>query len=195
MLLDRRGTVQRVQIMNNSKKRTEWKKKFIHELKEYWINVIYLAFFFGLFMWYRRLILAQYQISYLNYGASIIEALVLGKVIMIGNVLRLGQRFQESPLIFPTIFMAFVFSVWVALYKVIEQTVIGLLHGKGLTGGFNELTGRGSYELIAESLVIFFAFIPFFAVKELGRVMGEGKLGELFFRRRIARGSNFDTIK
>jgi hypothetical protein len=180
--------------MNSSKKRTEWKKKFIHELREYYINVIYLAFFFGLFAWYRRLILAEYQISYLNYGASIIEALVLGKVIMIGNVLRLGQRFQERPLIFPTVFRAFVFSVWVALYKVIEQTVVGLVRGKGLSGGFNELTGQGSYELIAVSLVIFFAFIPFFAVKELGRVMGEGKLSELFFRRRIAGESSFDAI-
>jgi hypothetical protein len=171
--------------MNNAKKKkTEWKQKIIHEMKEYYINVIYLAFFFGLFTNYRRLILAQYHISYLNYGESIIEALVLGKVIMIGNILRLDKSFQQRPLIFPTIFRAFVFSVWVALYKVIEQTVIGLVHGNGLEGGFSELLGKGSYELIAGSLVIFFAFIPFFAIKELGRVIGKGKLSELFFRRR-----------
>jgi hypothetical protein len=179
-------------MMNNTKKRTDWKQKVIHELLEYWINVIYLAFFFAVFTSYRRLILAQYQISYFEYGVSIIQALVLGKVIMIGNVFRIGQRFQEMPLIFPTIFRAFIFSIWVILYKILEHTVVGLAHGKGLAGGFNELIGQGSYELIAGSLVTFFAFIPFFAVKELGRVMGAGKLAELFFRRRIAKESNFD---
>lgn len=175
----------RLHIMKYAQK-TGWKQKILHEMVEYYINVIYLAFFFGLFTTYRRLILAHYHISYLNYGESLIAALILGKVIMIGHLLRLGKGFQQRPLIFPTIFRAFVFSCWVALYKVIEQTVIGLVNGNGLQGGFNELLGKGSYELIASSLVMFFAFIPFFAIKELGRVVGKGKLSELFFRRRAA---------
>jgi hypothetical protein len=32
--------------------------------------------------------------------------------------------------------------------------------------------------------VIFVAFVPFFAFRELGRVLGEGKIWALFFRRR-----------
>jgi hypothetical protein len=30
---------------------------------EYWINFVYLAFFLMAFIWYRRLILAEYQVS------------------------------------------------------------------------------------------------------------------------------------
>ena len=44
--------------------------------------------------------------------------------------------------------------------------------------------GRGPNELLANVLVMFVAFIPFFAFKELGRVLGEGRVWELFFRRR-----------
>jgi hypothetical protein len=33
-------------------------------------------------------------------------------------------------------------------------------------------------------LIIFVAFIPFFGVKELGRVLGQDKIWALFFRRR-----------
>jgi hypothetical protein len=33
-------------------------------------------------------------------------------------------------------------------------------------------------------LIVFVAFIPFFAFKELGRVLGEDKIWTLFFRKR-----------
>ena len=33
-------------------------------------------------------------------------------------------------------------------------------------------------------MVVFVALIPFFAVKELGRVMGRERIGRLFFRHR-----------
>jgi hypothetical protein len=38
--------------------------------------------------------------------------------------------------------------------------------------------------LLANSLVVFVAMIPFFGVKELGRVLGQEKIRSLFFRRR-----------
>ena len=73
-------------------KRAGWKSKAIHEMVEYYIIFMYLAVFFGLFTWYRRLVLAEYKIIYLHYGISVIKALVLAKVIMIGRALRLGRR-------------------------------------------------------------------------------------------------------
>jgi hypothetical protein len=50
-----------------------WKKKIVHELIEYWINFGYLAFFLVAFMWYRRLVLAEYQIQYTDYWFPLIE--------------------------------------------------------------------------------------------------------------------------
>ncbi len=167
-----------------------WKQEVVHEAIEYWINFIYLAFFFGMFTWYRRFILAEYQISYAHYGVSLIEAAVLAKVIMIGDILHLGRGLEEKPLIFPTLYEAVVFSVWVAVFGVLEHTVGGLLHGKGLTGGLEELISKGRYELLARCLVTFFAFIPFFAFKQLGRVFGQSKIREMFFRRISGKGGN-----
>jgi hypothetical protein len=171
--------------MNNAnKKKAGWEQKAVHEMIDYVINFMYLAVFFGLFTWYRRLILAEYRIAYLNYSFSLIQALVLAKVIMIGDILRLGRRLQERPLIFTTLYNTVVFSVWVWFFDVLEHTVGGLLRGKGLAGGFAEIMSRGGYELLARCIVVFFAFIPFFAFRELGRVLGQGKIRELFFRRR-----------
>src|SRR5215813_7875803 len=163
-----------------------WKQKLVTEMIEYWIVVVYLACFFGLFTWYRRFILAEYQISYVNYGVSLIEALVLAKVILIGDVLRLGRGLDDKPLIVPTLYKAVVFSLWVGLFSVLEHTIGGLLRGHGLAGGVEELMRTGKYELLAGCLVTFVAFIPFFAFKELGRVLGEDKIRALFFRGRAA---------
>jgi len=163
-----------------------WKSKAIHEMIEYYVIFMYLAVFFGLFTWYRRLVLAEYQISYLHYGVAFIQALVLAKVIMVGRALHLGQRLKDHPLILPTVYKAVVFTIFVGIFGVVESTISGLLHGKGIAGGFDEFLSAGRLELLARSMVTFVAFIPFFAFEELGLVLGEGKLGKLFFRRRSA---------
>ena len=173
--------------MNDTNKaKVGWKQKLVSEMIEYWLVVLYLACFFGLFTWYRRFILAEYQISYVHYGVSLLEALVLAKVILIGDVLRLGRQFEDKPLIVPTLFRSVVFSLWVGAFGVLEHTIGGLLSGQGLAGGFEQLMRIGKYELLARCLVTFVAFIPFFAFKELERVLGEGKIRTLFFRGRAA---------
>jgi hypothetical protein len=45
---------------------------------------------------------------------------------------------------------------------------------------------KGKYELLGQSLIMFSVFVPFFACKELERVLGEGQLLKLFFRGKAA---------
>jgi len=168
------------------KENAGWKQRLLHELIDYFVNFAFLAFFLGLFTWYRRLVLAEYHISYLDYGVSLIKALVLAKVIMLGDFLRLGSKLRDKPLIYPTLYRTALFIVWVGVLDIFERTVEGLFRGQGLTGGVSELVSTGWLELLARCLVIFCAFVPFFAFKELGRILGEGALRELYFRRRAA---------
>ena len=60
------------------------KEKAKHEFVEYWINVAWLTLVFASFTVYRRLVLSAYDITYTHYWVALIEALILGKVIMIG---------------------------------------------------------------------------------------------------------------
>src|SRR5262249_4612833 len=153
-------------MSNATKTRAHWKQKIVSELIEYWILVVYLGVFFGAFNWYRRLVLAAYQITYLHYGMAVLEALVLAKVILIGPAVHLGQRLDDRPLIVPTLYKAVVFSLWVGVFTVLEHTVEGLFHEHGLAGGVEELMRTGKYEVLARCLVMFCAFIPLFAFKE-----------------------------
>ena len=170
--------------MDEAKQKSNWKQRVIRELLRYWINFVYLAVVFGLFAWYRRLILAEYEIKYLKYGVAIIEALILAKVIMIGDMLGLGREFKNKPLIYPTLYNSVVFSLFVGLFSIVEHSVDGLVHGKGPLAGLAGLRAEGWYELLARCLITFVVFVPFFAFKELAKAFHEeGKLAKLFFRK------------
>ena len=166
------------------KNKRNQKKKLLHEVKVYWAYVIYLTLVFAAFTQYRRLILADVGIVYTNYGVALIKALIFAKVIMIGDVLHLGRRLENKPLIFPTLLKTVVFTLLVGIFVFIENAIKGLIRGEGAVEGLMEFLGKGPYEVLAGGLVIFVAFIPFFAFKELSRVLGgEGKILALFFRR------------
>jgi hypothetical protein len=163
-----------------------FKEKAVKEFKVYWIITLYLAFVFCAFISYRRLILSEFDISYLHYGAGVIEALIIAKVILIGQAIGLGKRFEHGPLIVAALFKAALYGVFVAVFAVIEHLVEGLAHGKGLAGAWHELLGLGKDEILARTLMVFATFIPFFAFWEADRVLGEGKLFALFFQPRPA---------
>ena len=163
-----------------------WQAKISHELIEYGINAIYMALVFASFTEYRRLLLAAHDIVYTNYWVAVIEGLVLGKVIMIGSILRFGRWVEDKPLIVPTLYKTVIFTVLVAAFKVIEHGLRGLWHGVGFMGGLAEVAEQGVEIALANALVIFVGFIPFFAVKEMGRVWGAERIWALFFRKRAA---------
>ncbi len=62
----------------------------------------------------------------------------------------------------------------------------GLVHGKTLAASIEAFLSMGIYEILGRTLVIFVAFIPFFAFWELAPVLGEQKLFDVFFRKPAA---------
>ena len=121
---------------------------------------------------------------YTNYGVAVIKALVLGKVSMIGDVLRLARGLEAKPLIYPIPYKTVVFTVFVGVFKIIEHAIIVLWNGAAATEVVVELSEQWLLEVFANSLVVFVAFIPFFAIKEIGRVLGKKKVRTLFFQKR-----------
>ena len=143
---------------------------------------MYLTAVFATFTIYRRLLLAAHDITYTNYWFALIEALILGKVIMIGGVFHLGRGLEDKPLIYPTLYKTVVFTIFCAVFTLTEHAIKGLVSGHGVVAGLAEFTAQGFEVILANSMVVFVALIPFFAIKELGRVMGRETIGRLFFK-------------
>ena len=160
------------------------KKKIIHEMTDMLLIFLYLALFFCSFTTYRRLVSDEFGISAFNYGFALVKALVLAKVILLGRYVRFARILDGRPLIFPTLYKVVVFSLLTLVFDVLEHLIGGFIHGKDLGGVFQEIVSTGRDEILARSLVVLFAFVPFFAFSEIGRVLGEGRLGALFLKRR-----------
>jgi hypothetical protein len=162
------------------------KERSLRELKRLFVLFVYLSMFLGSFTVYRRLVLEEYRINYLHYGYALFEALILAKVIMIGELLKVGERFRDKPLIVPTLYNAVAFSLLVFAFSALEELVVGAAHHQSLAEVVRHISSAGISEKLARALVMLVAFIPLFAYRELGRVLGEGKLFEMFYKRRPA---------
>lgn len=162
----------------------ELKDKLRHGMIEYGLNVVYLSVVFGAFRTYKWLLLADHGIDFGDYGFAVIEALVLGKLIMVASVFHPGRGLEQRPLIYAIVYKTIVFCVFVAAFKWIEHGVVGWWHGEGVGAGLAAFAAKGGYEVLANSLVVFVAFIPFFGIKELSRVLGRITMARLIFSKR-----------
>jgi len=183
-------------MTKTNEEKAGWKQKLFFEMTAYWINVVYLTILFSVFNSYRRLILAHYDIDYGEYGISLIKALVLAKIVLVVEQFHIGQEyFKDKPLIIPTVIKTFIFTFITALFNVVESLVRSFIHGASSMEALMELMNHLNYEWLAQAVVVFFFFIPFCAVRELGIVMGEGTLSKIFFTKRPAAGSCCDKAQ
>jgi len=160
------------------------KEKALRELKEFWIIAVYLALVFAAFTWYRRLILREFDITYVHYGVALVEALVIAKVILIGRAIGLGERYQRDKGLIPAaLFKSVVYGCFVALFSVLEHLIEGLIHGKHVADILHGLAGPRRDEILARTLVLMITFVPFFAFWELSRLLGDGKMSGLLFKK------------
>ena len=109
--------------------------------------------------------------------------MVLAKIVLTAEALRIGERFRDRPLIVPTLYGTVVFCAFVLVFEVLEHLISGVFRGKGPAEVFTELLAKGWPQLAGMMLVVFVAFLPFFAFRETERALGEGKLKDLFIKR------------
>lgn len=115
--------------------------------------------------------------------AAVINALVIAKVILIGEYAHLGKRSDTKPVLVSAIYKSFVYGLLVFAFHLVEEVIKHLIHGEAVAGAFRQLRID---DLLGRVLVIFCTFIPFFAFRELSRVLGEEKFRGLVFQHRSA---------
>lgn len=165
------------------KEKKSLKQRLLNEFGEYFMNFIYMALFFSAVIFYRRHILAQYDIVLNDYFFGVIKALVIAKVVMIGAFLRISHKFEDKALIVPIIYKSLLFVVWVMLFDIAEVFIVGLINNPNISEVYFEIKERVSMVWLASIILIFLSFIPFFAFKELARLIGKEKIKNLFFKK------------
>ena len=132
-------------------------------------------------------------ISFYHEGFSIINAFLLGKVVLTAEFFRVGDNFKHKPLVYPIVFKSAVFCLLLMCFYITEETLVGIWHGKTIVESFPNI-GRGSWKgLLVVGSILVVGLIPFFAYRELARVLGKDELFSLMFRRGTEARASWDS--
>jgi hypothetical protein len=159
------------------------KRKLAHEFKELVWIFAYLWVLLGLFSVHKSIVLNEPNLIY-HQGFAFINALVLAKVMLIAEMLHVADSLKHKPLARPIVFKSAVFSAILMSFYIIEETLIGMWHGKTATESIPDIGGGSLKGILVVGVMMFVVLMPFFAMRELSRDLGDDRLYELFFVRR-----------
>ena len=159
-------------------------QRALHELKELAIVTLYLYIILGAVILFKAAVLHTHGVSFTPWGIAIVKAVVLAKFMLIGRAMKIGERKTTSPLIWPTLQMAFAFLVLLIVMTVIEEAVVGLFHHQSIAASLGDFFGPRLEETLAGYLIMLLVLIPYSAFLVLGDAIGEGRLTRMFFVRR-----------
>jgi hypothetical protein len=161
------------------------KQKAFEEAKRMLVITAYLWILLSVFELHRVGILRAQHVPYsYRVGFSLINALVMAKVILIADDLHAGKRLASATMLAAVILKSGLFAMILVCFNVVEDVLVGLLHGKTLAESLPNLAGGGLEGQLIVGVMIFVVLIPFFAFAELRRAIGQDGFDDLVFRRK-----------
>jgi hypothetical protein len=151
------------------------KERVIDSIKTFLQMFLYLWLVFGLLAIHQSIILSQYQIDYRSHGLAFLNALVFAKVMLVAEDLRLGDRFNEKPLIYPVLFKSFLFAIALICFHILEHTLIGMWHGHSVAETLSEIGANKLRGILSYGVIATVALIPFFILREISKAIGSNK--------------------
>ena len=160
------------------------KKRIADEFIEFAVITIYLCVCFTAIFYFKATILKDQGIAFAPFGFAVVKALICAKFILIGRAFRVGERFNNLPLIWPTLYRSLAFFILLLILNALEEIVVGLMHGRKTADSLAGMGGGSLDQLVATSIVGLLILIPFFAFRVLGEAVGERNLVRVFFQPR-----------
>lgn len=154
-------------------------RKFGHELEQFVLIFVYLYVCFGALMFYKWAILRGEGIAFAVYGIAAIKALLLAKFILMGHMARIGDRHEKRRFIMVVAHKSLLFLIMLFVLTVIEEIVVGAIHGRTIGASLAEFAGGTLPEILASCLIMLLILIPYLAFRELDEVLGEGRLWQI----------------
>jgi hypothetical protein len=162
--------------MNNSSPRKK------NKIREFIPTVAFFFVAFQLLAFTRALILQGYGIHASTFLQAAIAALIVGKVVLIADLLPIINRFPNKPLIYNISWKTFIYMVAAMLIRYVEHLVPHLWEYRNLSVAnshlLNEVVWPHFWLVQLWLLVCFFMYCT---ERELGRVIGRDKLRSMFF--------------
>lgn len=173
-------------MLSGEQKRTTTKRALI-ELKRFVATAAYLWVLLSLFEIHRVVVLRQAHASPLSgsgyrLGFAVVNAFVLGKVIVLGQALHAGERLKRRRLIQSVLYQSGLFAALLVCFDILEEVIVGLLRGKSFAASIPQLGGGGLIGVLLVGIMAFVVLIPLFLFTELQRAIGQDNLHSIILR-------------
>jgi hypothetical protein len=159
------------------------KARLLHELEEYGTIFAYLYISFAAVIFYRDAVLQAEGIAFGAYGFALVKALVLAKFMVLGHAARLGERLRGRRLFVNVLYRASLFMALLVAFSMVEEAVVGLLHGHGAAEAIRAMADGSLREKFAYAILLWVILLPYFALRVIGEVLGKGELKRMFLSR------------
>ena len=155
------------------------KERLREELHRYLAVSAYLYVCFAAILLYKAAILSNLGEHFLHFGLAAGKALVLGKFVLLGEAAGIGTRAGGGSLLRRVARNSLLFLLLLIALTIVEEVIVGLVHGHSLGQAVASLADRPIPEVLASCLLMLLVLVPLVTVTELSRVLGSGALRRL----------------
>jgi hypothetical protein len=173
-------------------RRNALRHRAVEEARRFLVMFLYIWLWFALFQVYQRMLLRESGIGAASQGFALFNALVLAKVMLVAEDLKIGRWWRSRPLIYPILTESLAFSVVFILFHIVEHVVVGVISGETVRASVPVIGGGGLAGLCSVAMLYFVALIPFFAFRNVGREIGERRLNRMLFGSAAAAAADRD---
>lgn len=153
------------------------------EFRKYLLVSVYLWVCFAVLTLYKAAALEAEGIDWAPLGFAVIQALVIGKFILIGDALKAGHKSTEHPLLHRVAWRTLAMLGVLIIFKVLEEVIVALIHGKALGSLLEEIVARPFWVNLAPVLLMLLILVPMITATEIHRTVGAERFRALLLGR------------
>jgi len=156
--------------------------KLKHEFLSLLPPTIFFFITFSLMVVSKQLILKEYNVPFSGWANALIGALIVGKVVLLTDMLRFVNRFPDKPLMYNVAWKTSIYFIATMLFRYVEHIAPLLMKSESLAQAHSHLMEEivwPHFWLIHMWLVVL--FFVYCSVRELVRVLGKREILALFF--------------
>ncbi len=159
------------------------RERLLEELRKYALISAYLWVCFAVLTLFKAASLETEGVVWAPLGFAVVQALVLGKFILIGDALKAGHRAAHHSLIYRIAWRSLAMLGVLIVFKALEELVVGWVHDQSFATILEEATALPLWVHLAPVLLMLLILVPMITVAEIHRSIGQERFRELLLGR------------
>ena len=143
--------------------------------------VLFFFFVFQLLALTKSLILKQYGIEVSTFLNATVAALIVGKVVLVADLLPFVNRFPNKPLIYNVVWKTFIYMVAALIVLYVERLIPFIREYKNIAVANSHLLDEVVWpHFWLVQLWLLVCFFMYCTIREIGRILGREQLRSMF---------------